>query len=256
MPGGNLYDTTRTLLNQDSYTGRIDQNFGSHDSLHGRISYFSEPSSGSAGYPGALKQISIDGWNASVHETHVFGQSAVLDFHFGRNLGNDTVTLVFPSAPADFPSALIDAGFSPKYISNFTAFPGSIIPSMAINGYASTNSFNGQTEQLANTYEFGGDFTKVLNRHTIKVGFSYSTVNFLGPVYAAGESLSAFQTSDLENPQGTSGAGTGDALASFLLGVPTGSFWRDALVTEHGGSIQGGYVQDQYKMTPRLSLNF
>jgi outer membrane receptor protein involved in Fe transport len=255
VPGGNLYDTTRTPLNQDSFTGRIDHNFGSHDSVLGRISYFSESSSGSAGYPGALKQISIDGWNASVHESHVFGQSAVLDVHFGRNLGNDTVALVFPNAPANFPSALIDAGFSPKFISGFTAYSSSIIPSIAINGYASTNAFNGQTEQLANNYEFGGDFTKVLNRHTIKAGYGYSTVNFVGPVYAAGESFSAFQTSDLENPQGISGAGTGDALASFLLGVPTGSFWRDALVTEHGGSIQGGYIQDQYKMTPRLSLN-
>lgn len=255
VPGGNLYDTTKNLLDQDSYTGRVDQNFGSHDSLLGRISYFNESSSSSAGYPGALKQISIYGWNASLHEAHVFGPGAILQVHFGRNLGNDTVSTTFPHAPADFPSALINAGFSPRFISSFTAFPGSIVPAIAINGYASTSSYNGQTEQLANTYEFGGDLTKVWNRHTIKAGCSYSTVNFLGPVYAAGESFSAFQTSNLENPAGTSGAGTGDALASFLLGVPTGSFWRDTLVTEHGGSIQGGYVQDQYKMTPRLSLN-
>jgi hypothetical protein len=74
-------------------------------------------------------------------------------------------------------------------------------------------------------------------------------------VYAAGESFSAFQTSDLENPEGASGQGTGDALASFLLGVPTASYWRDALVTEHSGTFQAAYVQDQYKITPRLSLN-
>ncbi|PYX46400.1 MAG: hypothetical protein DMG79_16520 [Acidobacteria bacterium] len=255
VPGGNLDDTTKTLLDQDSYTGRIDQNFGSHDSLLGRISYFNESSYGSAGYPGALKQISIYSWNASLHESHVFGPGTLLQVHFGRNLGNDTVTTAFPNTPADFPLALINAGFSPKFISGFVAFPGSIVPVIAINGYASTSSYNGQTEQLANTYEFGGDLTKVLNRHTVKAGYSYSIENFVGPVYAAGESFSAFQTSDLENPGGPSGAGTGDALASFLLGVPTGSFWRDALVTEHGGSIQGGYVQDQYKMTPRLSLN-
>ena len=255
LPGGNLYDTTGNPLNQDSFNGRIDQNFGSRNSLLGRISYFNESSYGSGGYPGALKAISIDGWNASVHELHVFGHSDVLDVHFGRNLGNDAVTLQFPQAPANFPSALINAGFSPQFISHFTAFPGSIIPSIAIDGYASTSAYNGQTEQLANTYEYGGDFTRVLNRHTVKVGYSYSTENFFGPVYAAGEGLSAFQTSNLENPAGSSGAGTGDALASFLLGVPTSSFWRDALVTEHHGSIQGGYGQDQYKITPRISVN-
>ncbi|HEY0797244.1 MAG TPA: hypothetical protein VGD64_15845 [Acidisarcina sp.] len=255
IAGGNLYDTTPTRVDQDSYTGRIDENFGSHDSLFGRVSYFSEPSTTSAGYPGALNRISIDGWNATVREYHVFGPGAFVDAHFGRNLGNDRAMVAFPNAPADFPSALVKAGFSSKFISGFTAFSGSVIPIIAIDGYASTNGYNGSTDQLANTYESGGDFTKVLNRHTIKAGYSYSTDNFAGPVYAAGETFDAFQTSNLEDPQGETGEETGDALASFLIGVPVSSLWRDALISEHGGAIQGGYAQDQYKVTPRLSLN-
>ena len=255
IPGGNLYDTTKNLLTQDSYTGRIDRNFGSHDSLLGRISYFNEASRGSAGFPGALNQISIYGWNASVHEFHQFGPATLVDLHFGRNLGSDRATVLFPDASADFPAALINAGFSPVFISSFTSFPGAVIPTITISGYASTTLFNGQTTQLANTYEFGGDFTEVLNRHTIKVGYGFSAENFVGPIYAAGESFTAFQTADLENPAGTSGKGTGDALASFLLGVPAGSHRLDNLLSEHGGSIQGAYVQDQYKITPRFSLN-
>jgi hypothetical protein len=255
VPGGNLFDTTRSLLSQDSYTGRIDQGFGSHDTLFGRISYYHEPSSSSGGYPGALDEILLHGWNASVHESHMFGQDTLLDVHFGRNLGNDTVAAAFPHAPANLPATLINDGFSPNFISGFTAFSRSVIPIIAIAGYASTNGYNSQTEQLANIYELGGDFTKVLNRHTIKVGYGYTWENFVGPVYAAGESFSAFQTSDLENPEGASGQGTGDALASFLLGVPTASYWRDALVTEHSGAFQAAYGQDQYKITPRLALN-
>lgn len=256
IPGGNLFDRTPADLDEDSYTGRVDHNFGIHDSLFGRVSYLNESSNYSAGYPGALSRISIDGWNVSVNESHVFDRNGVLDVHFGRNLGNDLINIVFPGAAPDFPADLITAGFSPKFTSNFTSFPGSVIPIIAISGYASTNGYNRQTEQLANTYEFGGDFTKILNRHTIKVGYSYSTNNFgESPLYAAGEGFSAFQTSNLENPAGPSGAGTGDALASFLLGVPNSSYWRDALVSEHHGSVQGGYIQDQYKVSPRLSLN-
>ncbi len=100
VPGGNIYDTTRSLVDQDSYTGRIDQDFGSHDSLLGRISYYSESSSGFAGFPGALKQISIDGWNASVHESHSFGTSAVLDVHFGRNFATIRLRWCFLTRPA------------------------------------------------------------------------------------------------------------------------------------------------------------
>jgi len=255
IAGGNLYDRTPANLDQDSYTGRVDESLGSHDSLFGRVSYLNESSNSSAGYPGALSQISIDGWNVSAHESHVFDPNSILDIHFGRNLGNDLVNVLF-SEPPDFPAALIDAGFSPKFTSNFTSFPGSVIPIIAISGYASTNGYNRQTEQLANAYEFGGDFTRILNLHTIKVGYYYSRENFSeSPLYAAGEGFSAFQTSNLENPAGPSGAGSGDALASFLLGVPNSSYWRDALVSEHRGSIQGGYVQDQYKISPRLSLN-
>jgi len=158
IPGGNLYDTTRSLLSQDSYSGRIDESFGAHDSVFGRISYYHEPSSSSAGYPGALSEISLYGWNASVHESHVFGPDTLLDVHFGRNLGNDTVAPAFPHAPAKLPDALIDDGFSPNFISGFTAFSGSVIPIIAIAGYASTNGYNSQTEQLANIYELGGRF--------------------------------------------------------------------------------------------------
>jgi hypothetical protein len=256
IPGGNLFDTTKDLQNQDSYTGRIDQNFGTHDLLFGRISYFNEPGSSSGGYPGALNQVLINGWNAVVHESHVLGPTAILDFHFGRNLGVDNVYKIFSRAPSNFTTQLISAGFSSKWIGDFTGLSGAVIPTIGINGYASTSGYNVQSEQLANTYEGGADFTKIIGRHTIKTGYDYSSLNFVGPVYAASETTSAFQTSNLENPGGPSGKGTGDALASFLLGVPNSSEWRNALVTEHGGSIQGAFAQDQYKVSARLSINF
>src|SRR5215467_1212764 len=222
--GGNLYDTTPAHLRQDSYTGRMDHRFGSHDSLFARISYLNEDSQATAGYPGALTQVPIDGWNVSLHESHTFGPDSILDFQFGRNLGYDTLQNVFPKAAPDFLASLISAGFSPAFISGFPSGSGSVIPIIGINGYVSTTGYDSQAEQLANTYEFGVHFTKGFGRHSIKTGYSYSRQNFdKSPLYAAGEAFSAFQTSDLENPTGRSGKGTGDALASFLLGVPNSS---------------------------------
>lgn len=256
FPGGNLYDTTPAHLDQDSYTGRIDRNFGTHDFLFGRVSYVNAFSDGTAGYPGALSQAAINGWNVSVHETHTFAKGAVLDLQFGRNLGNDTLQTVFQRAPADFPAALINAGFSPSFISGFSSSSRSVTPIIGISGYVSTSGYDSQTEQLANTYESGVHFTTILNAHTVKTGYVYSRQFFDGsPLYAAGETFSAFQTSNLQNPAGPSGQGTGDALASFLLGVPNGSYWRNSTVSEYGGVIQGAYVQDQYKISARLSLN-
>lgn len=255
LPGGNLFDATKTLLRQDSYTGRIDQNFGTRDSFFARVSNVEESSSGSAGFPGAESDVSIRGWNVAVRELHQFTESSLLSLHFGRNVGNDLVLRRFPNASSSFPTELINRGFSQRFMAGFSAFPGSVVPLISIDGYASTSGYNGQTEQLANTYEFAGDFTKLLRRNTIKAGYSYSNENFHGPLFAAGESFSAFQTSNLESPEGTNGRGTGDALASFLLGVPTGALWRDVLVTEHSGTIQAGYIQDAYKATSRLFMN-
>ena len=256
VPGGNLYDSTAARLDQDSYTGRIDQSFGTHDLLFGRVSYLNEFSGSSAGYPGALSEVAITGWNASVHESHTFGVDSILDLQFGRNLGNDTLQTIFPSVQPKFASALISAGVSPAFISGFPSSSGSVIPIIGITGYVSTSGYDSQAEQLANTYELGAQFSKAVGTHTIKVGYSLSLQNFANsPLYAAGETSSAFQTSNLENPAGPSGAGTGDALASFLLGVPASSLWRHSTVSEHGGVIQGAYVQDQCKVSPRLSVN-
>jgi outer membrane receptor protein involved in Fe transport len=256
IPGGNLYDTTPAHLDQDSYTGRIDESLGTHDLLFGRVSYLNESSNATAGYPGALSMVAITGWNASVHESHTFGPDSILDLQLGRNLGTDTLQTVFTHAPSNFPSSLIAAGFSPAFISGFPSSSGSVIPIVGITGYVSTSGYDSEAEQLANTWEFGAQFSKAAGRHTIKFGYSYSRQNFdNSPLYAAGEAFSAFQTSDLENPAGTSGSGTGDALASFLLGVPGSSYWRHSVVSEHDGAIQGAFIQDQYKISPRLSVN-
>lgn len=200
--------------------------------------------------------MAITGWNASVHESHTFGVDSVLDLQFGRNLGSDTLQTSFPNAPENFPSALLNAGFSPAFISGFPSSTGSVIPIVGLTGYVSTSGYDSQAEQLANTYELGAQFRKVAGRHTMKAGYSLSLQNLArSPLYAAGETFSAFQTSNLENAAGPSGAGTGDALASFLLGVPASSVWRRSTVSEHGRVIQGAYVQDQYKVSPRLSVN-
>ena len=87
--GSNAYDTTPSRLQQNSYNGRIDQVFNEHDVLFGRISYYDQNDSNSAGLPSARNAIVISGWNAALHETHTFSPTAVLDLHFGRNWGDD-----------------------------------------------------------------------------------------------------------------------------------------------------------------------
>ena len=255
-PGlGNLFDTTKSIIRSNNYSGRIDESLGTHDTLFGRISYSDQPESNSAGYPGFLNAINIESWNISAHETHVFSPTTILDVSFGRNVGSDLVFKTYPNAPANFGQALVSAGFASQFLTGFGATKEALIPSIPISGYASSGPQNIQNTQLANTYEVGVDFTHIIGRHTIKVGGIYNSLNYNGPIAGANENFSAFQTSNLEMPNSASGATTGDAFASFLLGTPTSAYRRDTLETEHGGSIDGGYIQDQFKVTPTFSIN-
>ena len=111
--GSNAYNTAPSLLNQNSYNGRIDQVFSEHDVLFGRISYYDQNDSNSTGLlPSARHAIALSGWNGALHDTDTFSPTAVLDLHFGRNWGDNFIGVLFPTAPANFPAQLEQLGFS------------------------------------------------------------------------------------------------------------------------------------------------
>jgi hypothetical protein len=249
--GNNYIDATPTHRNQDSYQMRMDQTFGEHDSLFGRVSYYTEPQIGSNGYAGTSTFANDDGWNAAVHETHTFGPTAVADAFFGRNLGNAYTGSNVPAAPAGFASQLIQMGVSPNFVSNFQGGQGPFIPGMGVSGYLGGAQQSVQnTIGYADNWTFGGSLTKIMGRHTLKMGAVFNTNNTHSPIYNASESFTSTPT---QNP--VSAAGTGDALASFLLGLPDGANRRNVLETEHGGWVNGAYFQDQFKINSRLTLN-
>ena len=133
--GNNYIDSTPTHLNQDSYQIRVDQTFGEHDSLFGRVSHYNEPQIGSNGYAGASSFANDYGWNAVMHETHTFSPTAVMDGFFGRNLGNADTGSNVPGAPAGFAKQLIQLGVSANFVSNFQGGQGPFIPGMGVTGY-------------------------------------------------------------------------------------------------------------------------
>lgn len=256
LPGGrNFIDTTPSRLSDNSFTGRIDQAFGQHDLMFGRISTFDEPSAKSGGFPGALNTIDVNGYNIAVHEEHVFGPKTILEIYFGRNVGYAHEISTLPNAPAGFSQQLMSLGFSSQFIDSFGKPQ---IPQFDISGYLSDVGPGGNivtSHQFANTWQDGANFTRILGRHTIKFGGSYATNNFDLNDIEAQESMSEFQTSNLEQPTSPSGAPTGDGMASFLIGVPTSAGYRNTVEKEYSGSVDDLYLQDQMQLSARLSVN-
>jgi len=121
---------------------------------------------------------------------------------------------------------------------------------MTIPGYAGGGESDGSPNYNSDVYEWKADYSKVIGNHTLYSGFNIDTNNQGGAAsVSAGESFAAFETSDLETSQG------GNALASFLLGVPDSANRGNILNYEHSGFVDGGYFQDQWKVTDRLTLN-
>lgn len=245
--GNNYIDSSPTHLKQDTYSIRVDQTFGEHDSLFARVSQYWEPQTSSNGYAGATSFANDYGSNGVIHEVHTFGPTAVLEGFFGRNLGDADTGSSPLGVGTGLASNLISLGASPNFLGNFQGSTENFVPGMGTS-YLGGSGQSLQDTRYADDWTFGGSFTKILGRHTLKMGATFATNNTLSPIYNTSDGFSIVPT------QGPNGTG-GDSFASFLLGLPDNASRRNVLETEHGGWVNGVYFQDQIKINSRLTLN-
>jgi hypothetical protein len=247
LNGSNIYIPQHAFTNQDSGTIRGDQYFGSKDQIMFRYSQFDQ-SVGTPVPPVGSDTIHVWGHNYVGHWTHTFGPTAIADVYFGRNWGNTLTGNSFPSDTAAFLSQLTTAGMSPYWMNlNNTLYA----PQWEVDGYAQLVGPQLQATELADNWEFGGSFTKVLGRHSIKLGADFQTNNFLSPIAYSEVSFGTNQTAS----RGSAAVSGGNAWASMLTGVPYQADYRNIREVDSGGWIDGVFIQDQWKATPRLTVN-
>ena len=92
--------------------------------------------------------------------------------------------------------------------------------------------------------------SKTHGNHTFKFGGEFNQTTHFNDVTQVSASFAAFQTADPQNP-----GNTGAALASYLLNVPDGANRRNTHDSTRWGGVEGFYFQDQWKVSPRLTLN-
>jgi hypothetical protein len=247
----NGLDTTKTITRQDEGSGRLDHQFGSHDSAWARYTSFRQPVTGSGGFLGLVHGQVSDGYNVAVDYTHLFSASMLAEFHFGRTSVNIDQGSNFANAGPGFGTQV---GFSPNFAGNFRGGV-SMIPEIVIQGYIGNPnpSAHGAAQvddtHVSNIWEYGGDLTKTIGRHTFKAGANFASNN-ANALYL--NSSVQFAAANTANPLDLSG---GNAIASFLLGDPNNASRRNVIETEHGGWVDGFYAMDQWKATRKLNIN-
>jgi Carboxypeptidase regulatory-like domain len=245
--GNNIYSSGPQHTSQDTGTARGDQNFGNNNQLMFRYSQFDQQVANTTDIVG-LNTIHVYGHNYIGHWTHTFTPTAFSDVYFGRNFGDTITGQGFPGETPAFLSQLQTLGMSKFWmILNNTEYA----PQWGADGYLGLSGSQLQETGLANNWQWGGSFSKILGKHTIKAGADFQTNNFRSPIAYSGASFGTAQTAGLGAQQGVGG----NAWASLLLGVPREASYRNILEVDTGGYTNGVYVQDQIKATSHLTVN-
>jgi len=157
--------------------------------------------------------------------------------------------------PNEFDPAQL--GFSSNFIS---AIPIKKFPVFNISGYgrAGANTFGNLARRLHTYYgqQVNGSVSVLLGRHTFKYGADYRNLGL--KLFVAGQSSGSFvfNSGFTQGPNPlVASTNSGNSLASFLLGNPASGDITVATRNNFFINYYGGYVQDDFRVTPNLTLN-
>jgi outer membrane receptor protein involved in Fe transport len=236
--------------NQEDY--RVDQVFSTHDTAFYRFSMSRSPSIIPSPFPGVadgggfftgVQQ--LNAYSAAISEAHIISAAKVNEIRIGYN-----------------------RQYTFRYQENYTqnesgslGFPG--VPYATGNGglpqltFSDASTLGSPTYLPAierqNTYVVADTFTLIAGKQTWKFGGEIRPEEFTmsEPPSARGNMGFGPQFTDNAGDPGSGGSG----LATLLTGQP-GSGGIDSIETgDYGRHTYSGFVQDDWRLTPRLSLN-
>jgi hypothetical protein len=230
VAGFNALDTTPTITNQYEGNGRIDDQINEKNSVWFRYSRYDLPIQAAGGFKGLIQQIENKGWNYGFSYLHTFNPTTIMQFQFGRTYDIAITGSSFQNKPSDI---LAQIGIANSFNCGFV-HSGCLISQLSIPGFLSGGEFYNLDGQ-SDFYQYNSvDFTKTVRSHTFKVGFGLYPTKFDAVKTYDNLGFATPQTANPENP-GTSG----NALASFMLGVPDNASYRNSTEAERHGKIMG-----------------
>ena len=214
----------------------MDHRLGAKDQIRGtwlRALYGPNPTVGADSLQGGRSGDGEKNTNIILGWTHTFSPTMLLDtngsfFHLPIYRAPQNINTKWES---------IIPGLATQYIEG--------APHISITNITSTGETGSHDlEQLG---QINTSLTKILTRHTVKAGFSYLYDNH-------------FNVSAISPEHGSfkfNGQYSGNAFADFLLGLPStvGQGTPGSFVTRNISSQWAAYIQDDWKVTPKLTFN-
>jgi hypothetical protein len=264
----NFADSPALREDRNAFDSRLDINFSQKDTLFFRFSYVDDPQLIPAIFGGipdgggfqegnqtANAQQSALGW------THTISPTLINEVRAGLNYLH--TTRVSPAANDLSNLPLTQGGV--QGIPQASENGG--LPAFGINGLATlgSNAFL-PSDEVSSTFQVTDDVTKIYGKHTFKMGFEFQHVKFstLQPPWSRGQFNFDGVYTDI--PQ-VGGGNTGRAqmvltpIASTVpggigyVGGPNSVFVSNISLTDNGKNYYGTYINDDWKITPKLTLN-
>lgn len=243
----NYIRTARYTTGLQNLTIRHDYTLSDKDSFFARFSMNRGTITGEAALPepaGTGVNQHQPAWNAGFGYTRVFGPSLVNEFRFAWTR----------------PGIDKDATLAKNEIIPGALAPGvnSSTPTFAVNGFAGLGAqpvglTNVPLAKTSAAWEFSDNATKMFGNHILKMGFTYQYLKFYTFTTLNGRGSISFDGSYTQNPQARPNTGAG--LADMLLGLAQSAATSSTGVSDVRAQNGFWYINDDWKITPRLTLN-
>ncbi len=253
--------------NANTFDVRIDQNFSERDTLFARVSYDDEPQFKPAPFEGLLdggefndgNQVATSR-NAALSWTHSFGPTTINEARFGFSgihtgrlnpFGNDLSNIPAKFGIQGVPQDPGNGGLPEISIGRLARVGG--------KAFLISDEFNSTAQATEN-------LTRIYKSHTFKGGFEFQHIKFstLQPPFARGAYNFGGAYTGIPNI-GDDSTGRVQALLNPTkatvpngvdnLGGPNSVRISNIANVDNGHNYYGLYFQDDWKVTPKLTLN-
>jgi Carboxypeptidase regulatory-like domain len=244
----NFPDGRSNRENFDQFSGRIDRQFSSNDTVYGRFTYNDADGFNPRSFPGFGSQSAQRNLHGTLSYSRVLSPTTLNELRFGYQ---GWFQLNDSEKKVDWIGQFGIRGLS--HASRDPAIQGS--PTMTIAGFTGLGDDGGlPLRRRNNTFQLIDNFSFNKGRHFMKVGFEVRRVR--ENVIRAQVTRGDFQFNNAQWTGIEGVANVGHTFANFLLGLTRQKSRRISdFATRLRATEYGAYFQDDFKVSRNLTLN-
>ncbi len=266
----NFFKSGKNVTNSDIWFSRVDHVFSDKHRLFGRFG-----GSQSDGYLKGINDIAFPGGtirsnptrNAGISLTSAFSSNVLGEFRISYtrlNFNTVPVSEGFDMSTLGFPKSLADAvtyrQFPEILVQQYATGTGLAVATFGANevgnlGVGQTGG-NSKNQSPQDTWHALYHLTWVRGRHNIKVGVDLQRMKMAAFLSRNSGGQFVFDRVYTQGPNpAVTAINSGHGFASFLLGVPISGSIETTPYMYLFQRYNSAYIQDDWRLTPRLTLN-